>query len=312
MATGAGRRALLLPGPLPTPVLAYAVRSTRRVAGVMVTASHNPPQDNGYKVYLGAALGGERAPGRRSCRRSTPRSRRPSGRRAAARRAAGRRRRGARRPDVLRGYLDGVRRRGGPGRSPRELTVAYTPMHGVGGEVFVAALDRGRLRRAGGRRGAGRAGPRLPHRRLPQPGGAGRDGPGAGAGRADRRGPGDRQRPGRRPVRGRPSRCAAPAGGCCAATRSGVLLADHLMRRGVGRPVRHHDRLLLAAAGALRGPRAALRRDADRVQVDRPGAARRLGLRVRGGARATAWRRSWSATRTASPPPCCWPSWPPA
>ncbi|MET8146984.1 phospho-sugar mutase [Actinoplanes sp. NPDC049668] len=140
VATGAGRAALLLPRPLPTPVLAYAVRALDAVAGVMVTASHNPPQDNGYKVYLGAQLGG---PGGAGAQIVPPAD---SGIEAAIQTAGPVTAVPLGEPgtvleeQIVQGYVDSAAAVVAPG--PRDLRVAYTPLHGVGGEVFAAAFAR--------------------------------------------------------------------------------------------------------------------------------------------------------------------------
>ncbi|CAM5428256.1 phospho-sugar mutase [Streptomyces abikoensis] len=132
---GAGLKAVLLPEPLPTPVLAFAIRHLGAVAGIEVTASHNPPRDNGYKVYLGD--GSQIVP--------------PANAGIAAEIAAIASLNDVPRPsegweilryeDVVGAYLartDAVL----SGGSARDVRVVYTPMHGVGRRVLTAAFER--------------------------------------------------------------------------------------------------------------------------------------------------------------------------
>jgi phosphomannomutase len=136
VATAAGLRTWLLPGPLPTPVLAFAIRHLGADAGVMVTASHNPAPDNGYKVYLGDGRQIVQPVDADIAARIERISQQPP---AAVPRAAGG-------WTVLdEGIVDAYLARAAgvvADSSPRAIDVVYTPLHGVGGVVLDAALRR--------------------------------------------------------------------------------------------------------------------------------------------------------------------------
>jgi len=121
----------LLPGPLPTPVLAFAVRQTGAAAGVQITASHNPPSDNGCKVYLdgGVQIGSPTDREIETAIASAPYADQIDRAPVAPDESS----------DIVEHYLRraaAVRRGSGPVR------VALTPMHGVGGAPAVEALRR--------------------------------------------------------------------------------------------------------------------------------------------------------------------------
>jgi phosphomannomutase len=131
----AGFATLITPGPLPTPLVAFGIRHLGCAAGVVVTASHNPPQDNGYKVYLGD--GSQIVP---------PADAEISDRilqvakhelgdvpRAPSYAVLG--------EELERAYLDRIASLV-PDDAPRELSWVYTPLHGVGAAVVGKAIAR--------------------------------------------------------------------------------------------------------------------------------------------------------------------------
>jgi phosphomannomutase len=138
---GAGLRVLLFRGPVPTPLVGFAVKRLDAAGGVVVTASHNPPEYNGYKVYwenaaqivppadarIAAAI--ERAPP--ACR--VPRPSTESLRARGALDDA---------PEELpRAYLRAIRALAvDASGGDRTLPIVYTPLHGVGNELARAAL----------------------------------------------------------------------------------------------------------------------------------------------------------------------------
>ncbi len=230
VATGAGLRAAVMPRPLPTPVLAYAVRKLGAAAGVMVTASHNPPQDNGYKVYLGASLGGPLGEGgqivppadaeiEELIRSVGPLAKVPL----------------ADPGDTLdetivQSYVEAAAAVVTPDET-RDLAVAYTPLHGVGHAVLRAAFQRAGFADPAVVAAQAQPDPAFPTVSFPNP-----EEPGAmdlalqlaTASRADLVIANDPDA----------DRCAVaiPAGNGWRMLRGdevGVLLADHLMRRGV-------------------------------------------------------------------------------
>ncbi|HET6288262.1 MAG TPA: phospho-sugar mutase [Amycolatopsis sp.] len=130
--TAAGFAVKVLPGPLPTPVLAFAVLELGAVAGIQITASHNPPADNGYKLY--DASGGQIVPpsdGRieRAIEAALPAISVP---REPGAEVLG---------DELRdAYLAKVALL--PRGPEREVKVAATALHGVGADTLRAAFER--------------------------------------------------------------------------------------------------------------------------------------------------------------------------
>lgn len=133
--TGAGLSVLMLPQRLPTPLLAFAIRHLGCAAGVMVTASHNPQRDNGYKVYLADGIqivppaDAEISAFIAEATAEGPVTDLPHGDEWVT---LG--------DEVVQAYIAKTAALIEPGE-PLTVRAAYTPVHGVGGEVFMRVME---------------------------------------------------------------------------------------------------------------------------------------------------------------------------
>ena len=138
---GAGLTVHVLPLPCPTPLLAFAVRHLAASAGVMITASHNPAADNGYKLYL--SDGGQVIPPADAQIEARIAGLGPLAQIPVA--AAGSPLISRHGDEIARAYLDAVvATSAGPGSGSdrAKLTVVYTAMHGVAGGLMLRAIGQ--------------------------------------------------------------------------------------------------------------------------------------------------------------------------
>jgi len=138
---GAGIRVHMLPPQRPTPLLAFAVRHLSAAAAIMITASHNPPADNGYKLYLGDGaqivppVDAEIEAAVRALGPLSQIPRAPADSPLITRYG----------DEVTAAYLDAIIA-ASPAPTPAAGTaqprVVYTALHGVAGDLAVAAIER--------------------------------------------------------------------------------------------------------------------------------------------------------------------------
>jgi phosphomannomutase len=294
---GAGLKALVLPRALPTPILAFAVRRLEADAGIMVTASHNPPTDNGYKVFLGG-------PDHAGAQLVAPVDREIEARMRDV---------GSLRDlllgepldepaeEVIDAYADATAALTLTGH--RDVRIAYTPLHGVGRDTLLGVFARAGFPPPAVVAAQAEPDPRFPTVSFPNP-----EEPGA----MERVMKLARKEGAHVAIAHDPDadRCAVAVNGRrLTGDELGVLLADHLLtcRRGLVATTVVSSSMLAKLAAAHDVPYAETLTGSSGSCGPAPGSSSAMRKRW-----VMAWAPTSCATRTASPPRCSWPSWLPA